>query len=585
MEAILDFIRQIVLLLVPFKALIILSLLGLQVVIVRYVLRNVAVLGNIFKKDAEYKNIEYILPAAESKTLTWKELQDYNPEDSQIPDDKSFVINLPVIPGDNDISKEIEEDINNFLLKNKGADGGFDFIKDITERNCGALVEKIEDALPWPLYIGLMGTMSGIIFGIFSIPDFTEAEKFVPVLMNDVSYAMIISIVGIIGTTFLSWRSNAAKEQLQRNKNEFYSWFQTEMLPDLSRDTLSEGRTQLERNLKSFNKKFGENLTRLEDVFKDVNTAAKSYSSLLLQLERINIGKATEEQLAVITKFEEAAVSFRGLSDSLGYAKLTIDSVNERNRQLSEEMDRGVEAYRAAKDNLESALSDLGGFIEHQKSATKDLINLVKISHATSVSDLSGFIEDQKSKTTDLIKNFKDQHKKYISELNIIADNYLQRQGDFVVKNTDQLGPVFESIMSLQPIIEGLSNGQKNLEDISSKWNGSLGKQTEAISRLNNAINKQSDIINNLAEASKDIAAIKSGELAVIMRHKGVKIAAVLFIILFTLISGGGFWILWNINANMRKMSEFYANAANYAEGTVKTVNKTLPALNNKSIR
>ena len=56
--------------------------------------------------------------------------------------------------------------INAYLLKNKGATGDFLLIKDIVERYCDTKREEIETQLPMPLYLGLMGTMLGIIIGI-----------------------------------------------------------------------------------------------------------------------------------------------------------------------------------------------------------------------------------------------------------------------------------------------------------------------------------------------------------------------------------------------------------------------------------
>jgi len=54
--------------------------------------------------------------------------------------------------------------INVYLLRNTGAAADFNLIKDITERNLDAEEEGIGHSIAVPLYLGLMGTMVGIVF-------------------------------------------------------------------------------------------------------------------------------------------------------------------------------------------------------------------------------------------------------------------------------------------------------------------------------------------------------------------------------------------------------------------------------------
>ena len=72
----------------------------------------------------------------------------------------------PIAHSTHPLLYQIEQAINAYLLKNKGATGDFLLIKDIVERYCDAKREEIETQLPMPLYMGLMGTMLGIIIGI-----------------------------------------------------------------------------------------------------------------------------------------------------------------------------------------------------------------------------------------------------------------------------------------------------------------------------------------------------------------------------------------------------------------------------------
>ena len=78
---------------------------------------------------------------------------------------------------------EVEHSLNMYLQKNKGAASDFHIMKDVVERYCDADEEEITTQQPIPLYLGLMGTMVGIIVGIvyiaatkgFSVDDITRA--------------------------------------------------------------------------------------------------------------------------------------------------------------------------------------------------------------------------------------------------------------------------------------------------------------------------------------------------------------------------------------------------------------------------
>lgn len=84
------------------------------------------------------------------------------------------------------MSDNIVAPINQYLSKNEGAVADFLLIKDIVERNCDMKREEIDSQLPMPLYLGLMGTMLGIITGIGGIALKMEMDL-VNLLINQVN--------------------------------------------------------------------------------------------------------------------------------------------------------------------------------------------------------------------------------------------------------------------------------------------------------------------------------------------------------------------------------------------------------------
>lgn len=63
------------------------------------------------------------------------------------------------------IFQSIVDAINNYLAKNQGATD-YSTLKDITDRQCDAVEAQIDTTAPVPIYIGLCGTLIGIVLGV-----------------------------------------------------------------------------------------------------------------------------------------------------------------------------------------------------------------------------------------------------------------------------------------------------------------------------------------------------------------------------------------------------------------------------------
>src|SRR6185312_10818498 len=60
--------------------------------------------------------------------------------------------------------KSILESINTYLIRNRSAVADFSLIKDIVERTAATIEEEVNNTISVPLYMGLLGTLLGIIF-------------------------------------------------------------------------------------------------------------------------------------------------------------------------------------------------------------------------------------------------------------------------------------------------------------------------------------------------------------------------------------------------------------------------------------
>jgi biopolymer transport protein ExbB/TolQ len=65
---------------------------------------------------------------------------------------------------DNPYFNRINSSINNYVKNNESID--FQLLKDTVDANCDSVEEDIHTQIPIPLYLGLAGTMLGIIVGV-----------------------------------------------------------------------------------------------------------------------------------------------------------------------------------------------------------------------------------------------------------------------------------------------------------------------------------------------------------------------------------------------------------------------------------
>lgn len=96
------------------------------------------------------------VPKQKIKVVTWREIKERIGAYSVNTSSNEDGIQVIIINNENEVAKEIENSINTYLIKNKGAVSDFNLIKDIVERNCDAVESEIESVTPLPLYLGLV---------------------------------------------------------------------------------------------------------------------------------------------------------------------------------------------------------------------------------------------------------------------------------------------------------------------------------------------------------------------------------------------------------------------------------------------
>lgn len=385
-------------------------------------------------------------------------------------------INLVQINPSNEVASEIQRVTNNYLIRNKGAASDYALIKDIVERNCNSIEEEIETQTPWPLYFGLMGTMAGIIYGVGSIGlnegfrEFVQhPELHIGNLMGDVAAAMIVSFAGIGLTTYLSHLSKSAKTIVETKKNSFYSWFQAELMPIITKENATEGLKRLEDNLNRFNESFESNVKDLNQTFSLVKSTSKDQAAILTSLEHLDLPKLAGANLTILTEFNGTIAKLQEFNDYIIYAQKVLDETKKRNDAIGE-------VATAVEDNLDKVFNNL-------KDSTEKQIDTLKQSLAQSGDAL---------------------------------DKLIAQEDKLVAQQGTKIEAFFTTIQELKPIIVGLND-----------WKNELKRQSTEIGRLANTIDHMP-----VSDGKGNVVIPKQNTFDGIMGYVGIAIVALLAIIM-----------------------------------------------------
>lgn len=282
------------------------------------------------------------------------------------------------------VSENIETSINTYLRKNKGAVSDFNLIKDIVERNCDTLEAEIISQTPLPLYLGLMGTVAGIILGLFTITlsgGFSNIEKVIEILMSDVAIAMVASFMGIGFTTLTLWKSKQCKVTVEANKNRFYTWIQTNLLPVISRSAVS-AITLLQQNLTRFNDSFTGTVDRLEEKLGDVGDVYESQIEILEKIEAIDVKRMAMANVKVLAALDGSMASLDRFSQYMSNVTEYLTAVRELNGKLDEHLER-TETLGVVSEFYKKQIKEIELRQDAIKSAVLSVDNVMKSAFAT----------------------------------------------------------------------------------------------------------------------------------------------------------------------------------------------------------
>ena len=273
----------------------------------------------------------------------------------------------------NPLFSQIIFSINNYLIRNRGAATDFNLVKDIVERNMDAIEEEINTSVSVPLYLGLMGTMLGIVIGLFHVPDLglvldsqakdAALNEGISTLIGGVKIAMIASFVGLMLTILNSnWVFKGSRAKVEKQKNNFYTFLQIELLPIINQG-LASTLDSLQRNLLKFSNQFTTNLQQLDGIFESNTQAITAQKELLDTIEKVKISQITKYNVQVLKELAVSIEQFEKFN-----AHLTNVNQFVENSQLivtkSNDLLARTDNFQTIATNLENRLDQSQQLLE-----------------------------------------------------------------------------------------------------------------------------------------------------------------------------------------------------------------------------
>ncbi|AKQ45550.1 hypothetical protein TH63_07655 [Rufibacter radiotolerans] len=229
--------------------------------------------------------------------------------------------------------QKILHNTNEYLRLNKGAAADFEILKDVSERYADAQDDEVQSTIATPLYVGLLGTFSGVIIGLSSLiwsGSQAEGSAFItdeniPSFLFGVLIAMTGSFLGLLLTLMGNNALKNARSTRDRLKNEYYTFLQTHLLPKLNSD-MAASLGNLKSVLDSFNRDFLDKILGFRPIVETLTENISIQKDFIQKLDQIGFTQMANANLQVFDKIKESERLFMNF---LQYQEALNESVRQ----------------------------------------------------------------------------------------------------------------------------------------------------------------------------------------------------------------------------------------------------------------
>ena len=315
--------------------------------------------------------------------------------------------------------------------------------------------------------------MLGIIVGLGAIgltTGFGDIQQVVDSLMSEVACAMVASLVGVLTTTFISWKSRKCNVVIEADKNKFYTWIQTELLPVLSSNTVST-LTLLERNLTKFNASFGNTIVKLDEKLSKVGETYGQQLEILRRIEKLDMSQMATANVKILKALDSSSKNLEDFAQYMDNSTKYLSEVRKLTKQLDSHL-KETESLEIIADFYKKQMNEI--------ALRQDAIK----SSVVSVDDtLQKALASLQTNTEQGLLGLKQTYVKQQDEMEKLA----LQQGTALTDKLAKLDLVVELVHEMQSMPKQLGRMEKTLNN--------------AVKQSDNAAKAEINAINNLAEA------------------------------------------------------------------------------------
>lgn len=439
-----------------------------------------------------------------------------------------------------DLNKLIEE-INHYVAKTKGTTD-FSVIQNKVERKLNMRHDQSVAKLAFPTYVGLMGTFAGVFIGILMfLVGFDGANNIsddsIKNLLIGVLVSMSTSLVGLLLTTINNAKAGESRKKIEEDKNDFYDFVQTELMPTLDvsmvlaitklHETVDRFEPAFDRVITNFQKTF-DRCTKAfgEDFEKNVKAVTSAVEVMGKNMDKINENIQIQQKLLAtlksgdlvrgMDKYVEAANHFVSITQSLNKFEearrmmlaAAQEAINLQNtysdslkipREVAVRINQILERIKSFEDNINA----LGPQLAQRDILGNDVVNALRgqikgISKKGKIADkylemADGKLEELFKEQTKIITTMNVRYREAIEMHIRIFEQMLEKQTKDLQKRHDEFTQAMEENLSIEEVKKEFINLQK------------LGDILEQIKKLNSETVKPNDLKRELEKIKDEI--------------------------------------------------------------------------------
>lgn len=401
-----------------------------------------------------------------------------------------------------DLFKNIIRTLNRYLGENSDQVSDYHLMKDVVDRNREVAESEIETLIPFTQYIGLVGTMIGIFFGVVVLVFGNGLENLmsgsisalsssgVTELLGGVAIAVLTSALGLGLTMRSSYLFKEAKRDVELCENAFLGWIQAEMLPNLSTD-MTTTLVKMTTNLKDFNSTFSTNTQKLDRTLAKVNDSYSGQARILEVLERVDVKKVAMANVQVYEKLKNCTDEIGMIGDSLKSSRQYLEQVRVLTEKL-DKMDERAKTWEKMAKFFEKEINE----IERRKATISEVVGNVDEKLKQSFEHLGQTAKANSDKVAEKILDENSKLDNALSQQETLLNKKLGEMSDAIDKRNKKLSDVFTSLEQLTKALpDEMKRYTRELSNLSDIKKGIADLEKAIIQNANNRMAMKDGVV------------------------------------------------------------------------------------------